>query len=46
MLINKILGFLDLGCQFAPLSGHGINYKLELLENNKLKITKITEWIS
>lgn len=46
MLINKILGFLDLGCQFAPLSGHGIKYKLELLENNKLKITKISEWIS
>lgn len=46
MLINKKQGFLDLGCQFAPLSGHGIIYKLELFENNKLKITKITEWIS
>jgi len=46
MLINKNRGFLDLGCQFAPLSGYGIIYKLELLENNKLKITKIREWIS
>jgi hypothetical protein len=46
MLVNKNRGFLDLGCQFAPLSGHGIKYKLELLENNKLKITKIKEWIS
>mgnify|MGYP001795994227 FL=1 len=46
MLINAKQGFLDLGCQFAPLAGHGIMYKLELLENNKLKISKITEWIS
>ena len=39
-------GFLVLGCQFAPLSGHGIQYKLELIDKNRLLIVKIEEWIS
>ncbi len=43
---NDKKGFLDLGCQFAPLSGYGIQYKLELIDKNRLLIIKIEEWIS
>jgi len=46
LLTNKIQGFLDLGCQFAPLSGHGVILKLELIEKNKLKMTMTEAWIS
>jgi len=43
---NDEKGFLDLGCQFAPLSGYGIKYKLVLIDKNRLQIIKIAEWIS
>ncbi len=46
ILQNEKKGFLDLGCQFAPLAGFGVKYKLVLIENNKLLIMKIGEWIS
>ncbi len=43
---NDKKGFLDLGCQFAPLSGFGVKYKLVLIDKNRLQIIKIGEWIS
>ena len=46
ILQNDSKGFLDLGCQFAPLSGFGVKYKLELIDKNRLQIIKIGEWIS
>ncbi len=46
LLSNDKIGFLDTGCQFAPLAGNGATYKLELLNDNKLKISVISEWIS
>nr|WP_321485039.1 hypothetical protein [uncultured Draconibacterium sp.] len=46
LLSNDKIGFLDAGCQFAPLAGNGATYKLELLKDNKLKISVISEWIS
>lgn len=46
ILQNDSKGFLDLGCQFAPLSGFGVKYKLALIDKNRLQIIKIEEWIS
>lgn len=46
ILYHNKLGFLDVGCTFAPLSGHGSTYKIELHNSNKIKLTVISEWIS
>ncbi len=46
ILQNGRRGFLALGCQFAPLSGFGVQYKIELIDRNKLLIVIIDEWIS
>lgn len=46
ILQNDSKGFLDLRCQFAPLSGFGVKYKLVLIDKNRLQIIKIEEWIS
>ena len=46
ILQNDRKGFLNLGCSFAPLAGHGVHYKIELIDSNKLLIMKIGEWIS
>ncbi|MPM57682.1 hypothetical protein SDC9_104505 [bioreactor metagenome] len=46
ILQNDRRGFLDLGCLFAPLSGFGVQYKIELIDRNKLLIVIIDEWIS
>ncbi len=46
MLLHDTIGFLDLGCISAPLSGHGITYKIELKEKNKLVLTTVSAWIS
>lgn len=46
LLTYKNQGFFEMGCQFATLSGHGIIYKLELIDKNKLKITITQAWIS
>jgi len=46
ILQNDSKCFLDLGCQFAPLSGFGVRYKLVLIDKNRLQIIRIGEWIS
>lgn len=46
MLFHGTTGFLDLGCLFAPLAGHGVTYKVELKENNRLILTLVSGWIS
>ncbi len=46
ILQNNRKCFLELGCRFAPLAGFGIQYKLELIDKNKLLIIKIAEWRS
>lgn len=46
ILQNEKMGFLNIGCSFAPLGGFGVHYKIELIDRNKLLITKIGEWIS
>jgi hypothetical protein len=43
---NKNSGILDLGCNYAPLVGHGNRYRLELVEKNKLRIIILESWIS
>lgn|GEM_PF-922852 len=42
---NENKGYLDLGCQSAPLAGYGTLLFLEL-KNNKLIIYEIQSWIS
>jgi len=42
---NK-LGFLDVGCSFAALAGHGSTFKIELYESNRIRLTVISRWIS
>ena len=46
VIYNFRIGYLDLGCQSGPLAGHGIMYRMELIDNNRLKITVISNWIS
>ena len=46
ILYHNTSGFLDVGCSFAPLAGHGSTFKIELCEPNKIRLTKISEWIS
>ena len=46
ILSNDKLGFLDVGCSFAPLAGYGYTYKIELYEPNKIRFTAISGWIS
>ena len=46
LIYNDKSGILDLGCQYAPLAGHGNRYRIELIENNKLKIITLQTWIS
>jgi hypothetical protein len=46
MLSNEKQGILNVGCRFAPLAGHGMLLKLELQNDNRLRICKIGEWIS
>jgi hypothetical protein len=45
LMYNNQIGYLDLGCQSAPLAGEGILYRLEL-SKNKLIIHEIKTWIS
>jgi hypothetical protein len=46
MIFNNRIGYLDLGCQSAPLAGSGELYRLELIDGDKLKLTMIYGWIS
>jgi hypothetical protein len=46
MLINEKNGFIELVCRNVFMDGHGATYKLELIDNDKLKITMISRWIS
>jgi len=46
ILCHDKLGFLDIGCRYAPLAGHGYTYKIELYEPNKIRFTVISAWIS
>jgi hypothetical protein len=45
LMYNEGLGYLDLGCQAAPLEGYGIIYRLELSKNTLL-VHEIEYWIS
>jgi hypothetical protein len=45
LMYNADIGYLDLGCQSAPLAGHGIIYRLELTKNT-LIVHEIEYWIS
>jgi hypothetical protein len=45
LLYHEKKGYLDLGCQSAPLAGHGTLLFLEIKEN-KLFIYEIQSWIS
>ena len=45
MMYNNNIGYLDLGCQSAPLAGNGVLYRLEL-SKDKLIIHEIQSWIS
>ena len=44
--VHEKLGFLDIGCSYAPLAGYGYKYKIELYEPNKIKLTMISAWRS
>jgi hypothetical protein len=46
LIYNFRTGYLDLGCQSGPLAGQGIMYRMELINNNMLKMTIIVNWIS
>lgn len=46
VLCHGKLGFLDMGCRYAPLAGHGYTYKIELYEPNRIRFTVISAWIS
>jgi len=46
ILQNDKNGFLNVGCRLGPLAGFGVQYKMELIDRNKLLIIKISEWIS
>ena len=46
ILYHNKLGFLDVGCSFTPLAGHGSTFKIELYESNKIRLTMISQWIS
>ncbi|WP_297097409.1 hypothetical protein [uncultured Draconibacterium sp.] len=41
----KNIGFLDVGCFYAPKNGNGALYKLEL-KQNKIIVSTIKKWIS
>ena len=45
LVYNNKNGYLDLGCQLAPLAGSGVLYRLEL-KNDKLIIHELYTWIS
>ncbi len=45
IMYNDKIGYLDLGCQSAPLAGQGVLYRLELI-GDKLRIYEIESWIS
>jgi hypothetical protein len=45
LIYNNKNGYLDLGCQWDVLAGHGVFYKLELKEN-LLIIHELYTWIS
>ena len=45
MMYNNNIGYLDLGCQSAPLAENGTLYRLEL-SKDKLIIYEIQSWIS
>ena len=45
IMYNDKIGYLDLGCQSAPLAGQGVIYRLELI-GDKLRIYEIESWIS
>ena len=45
LMYNDQIGYLDLGCQSAPLAGAGVLYRLEL-NKDKLIIHEIQSWIS
>ena len=46
ILCHEKLGFLDIGCRYAPLAGYGYTYKIELYEPDKIRFTIISAWIS
>ena len=45
LIFNEKKGYLDLGCQYAPLAGHGVFYWLEL-KNDNLIIHELYTWVS
>jgi len=45
LMYNSQIGYLDLGCQSAPLAGDGVMFRLEL-NKDKLIIHEIQSWIS
>src|SRR6185437_2834729 len=46
IITNNKKGLYDIGCQWAPLAGLGKTIRLELISNNKLRVTVINLWIS
>ena len=46
LLFNENIGYLDVGCQSAPLAGSGEIYKLELIDKNKIRLIALSSWIS
>lgn len=46
VMFNKKIGYLDLGCQSAPLAGEGVFFRIKLIENNVLRVYELSSWIS
>jgi hypothetical protein len=46
IITNYKLGLYEIGCQWAPLAGRGKTLRIELINQNKLKVTEVKAWIS
>jgi hypothetical protein len=46
IITNNKLGLYEIGCQWAPLAGRGKTLLIELIKENKLKVTVVEAWIS